>query len=311
MSSMKKFYLIWAIALATLTGYGQQDSQFTQYMYNTITINPAYAASREALSVFTLYRAQWVGLEGAPTTTVASITSPIRGSDVGLGFTVLNDAIGPTRETNFAVDFSYTIRASEQFKLAFGLKASGNILNVDFTKLSLYNPEDYVFDANITNKFSPNIGAGVFLYSDRTYIGLSVPFILETEHFDKYSDSGSSSIAAEKAHYYLIAGHVFDLSTEIKFKPSVLTRVVPGSPLQVDISGNVLFNDVFTLGLAYRLNSAVSAIAGFQLSDSVFIGYSYDMATTALADYSYGSHEIFLRYELFRRFGGINSPRFF
>lgn len=291
--------------------FGQQDSQFTQYMYNTININPAYAGSREVLSVFTLYRTQWVGLDGAPTTAAFSLSTPIRGSKVGLGVSVLNDAIGPARENNLAVDFSYTINATRNLKLAFGLKASGNVLNIDFGRLSLADPEDYVFQDNINNKFSPNVGAGVFLYSERSYVGVSVPFILETKHYDEYSDSGSASIAAEKAHWYFIAGHVFDLSTEFKFKPSMLTKLVTGSPLQIDLSGNLLISDIFTVGLAYRLNAAVSAIAGFQLSESLFIGYSYDMATTTLADYSYGSHEIFLRYELFKSYGGITSPRFF
>lgn len=308
---MKKYWILALLAAAPLSTYGQQESQFTQYMYNPININPGYAASREVLSVFTLYRAQWVGLDGAPTTSVISVSSPIRGSKLGLGVSLLNDAIGPARENNIGIDLSYTINASRTLKVAFGIKASGNILNIDFNRLSLLDGEDYAFQDNIDNNFSPNIGSGVFVYSDRSYVGLSVPYILQTRHYDRYNNSGSSSIAADKAHWYLIAGHVFDLSTEVKFKPSMLARAVAGSPLQVDVSGNMLIGEVFTVGLAYRLNAAVSALAGFQLSDSLFVGYSYDMATTSLADYSYGSHEIFLRYELFKSFGGITSPRFF
>lgn len=291
--------------------FAQQDSQFTQYMYNTININPAYAGSRDVLSIFAMYRSQWVGFEGAPVTNVASISTPV-GGNLALGLSFINDQIGPSDENNIAIDFSYTIMTSDVYKLAFGLKASGNLLNVDFTKLNLLDNDDYVFEANIDNKFTPNIGFGLFYYSDKTYFGFSAPNLLETKHFDKYNNNGSSTrTAKEKINYYIIAGHVFDFNNGIKFKPSILSKIVTGAPWQLDISGNVLFNDKFNLGLSYRLNAAASVMAGFKISDSWFIGYAYDLATTELADYSYGSHEIFLRFELFRKIEKITSPRFF
>jgi type IX secretion system PorP/SprF family membrane protein len=290
----------------------QQDAQFTQYMYNTININPAYAGTRESMSVFALHRTQWVGLEGAPVTNTASINTPINGSKIGLGVSVVNDKIGPSDENNIAVDFSYTINTSERYKLSFGLKASANLLNIDFTRLNLYDKNDYSFDTNIDNKFSPNIGAGLYLHSDNTYVGLSIPNLLETQHFDRYAGIGANShVAKERMNYYLIAGHVFDLSADVKFKPSILTKMVQGAPLQVDLSANFLINDKFTAGVAYRWSAAMSALVGFQVSDSWFIGYSYDMETTKLANYNSGSHEIFLRYELFNSYSKIISPRFF
>lgn len=309
---MKTKLIILVLILSISTSYAQQDAQYTQYMYNTIVVNPAYAGSREAMSIFALHRTQWVGLDGAPVTNNFSIHTPINGSNVGLGLSVINDRIGPSDENNVAVDFSYSIHTSDRYKLSFGLKASANLLNVDFTKLNKYYPGDHSFETNIDNKFSPNIGVGFYLHSDNTYFGLSAPYLLETKHFDKSADNSSSSyLASEKLHYYFIAGHVFDLSANVQFKPSVLTKMVKGAPLQVDLSGNFLINEKFTAGLAYRWSAAMSAMVGFQASNSWFIGYGYDMETTKLANYNSGSHEIFLRYELFNKNDRIISPRFF
>ena len=305
-----KFIGLVLVFLSGIT-YAQQDAQFTQYMYNTTVVNPAYAGSRETLSIFGLHRTQWVGLEGAPSTNNFSINSPI-GRNVGLGLSVVNDKIGPSDENNIAVDFSYSIDVSENCKLSFGLKGSANILNVDFTKLNIYNPADPRFQNNIDNRFSPNVGAGLYLHSDKSYFGLSVPYLLESKHFDgTASSSATSFIASDKKHYYLIAGHVFDVNENLQFKPSVLTKMVQGAPLQVDLSGNFLINKKFTAGLAYRMSASFSALAGFQVSDSWFIGYAYDRETTKLANYNSGSHELFLRFELVKRNVKIISPRFF
>lgn len=280
-------------------------------MYNTIVVNPAYAGSRQAMSIFALHRTQWVGLEGAPVTNSFSINTPFNNSKVGLGLSFVNDQIGPSVENNIAVDFSYTIPASEKYKMSFGLKASANLLNVDFTKLD-YQPGNPIFENNIDNEFSPNIGVGFYLHSDNSYIGISAPNLIETKHFDESATSGSSShIAVEKINYYLIAGYVFDLNPNLKLKPSLQTKYVQGAPLQVDLSANFLINEKFTVGAAYRWSAAMSAMVGFQATNSLFIGYGYDFDTTELAQYNSGSHEIFLRFELFSAYDKIISPRFF
>lgn len=301
------------LVLMLLSGliHAQQDAQFTQYMYNTININPAYAGSRGVMSIFGLHRTQWVGLDGAPVTNTASINTPI-GSNIGLGLSFINDKIGPSDENNIAVDFSYTIPVSEAYKLAFGLKGTANLLNIDFKKLNQYDQNDYEFDVNVDHQFSPNIGVGFYLYSNNTYVGLSAPNLLETKHFDRYANTDSNShVAKENIHYNLIAGHVFDLSSNVKFKPSLLTKLVQGAPLQVDVSGNFLINEKFVAGVAYRWSAALSGMVGFQVNDSWFIGYGYDLETTRLSNYNSGSHEIFLRYELFKKYDKIISPRFF
>lgn len=290
-----------------LTGclYAQQDPQYTQYMYNTVNINPAYAGSRGVMSVFGLHRTQWVGLDGAPVTNNVSIHTPIENSRLGVGLSFINDRIGISDENSIAADVSYTIHTSEKWKLSFGVKGSANLLSVDFTRLTV--PPGSVIPENVENKFTPNIGAGVYWHSDKTYFGLSVPQMLETKHYE----DNINSVASEKMNIYFITGHVFELNPTIKFKPALLTKIVNGAPLQVDLSGNFLFNDRFVAGAAYRWDAAWSAMAGFQITDAWFIGYGYDMETTRLANYNSGSHEIFLRFELFRNYDRIISPRFF
>ncbi|WP_306349747.1 type IX secretion system membrane protein PorP/SprF [Flavobacterium sp. '19STA2R22 D10 B1'] len=308
---MKKI-LIALLFVCYAQSYGQQDVQYTQYMYNTINVNPAYAGSREVMSIFGMHRTQWVGLDGAPVTNTASIHAPLNDTKIGLGLSIISDRIGPSRENDISVDFSYTLDLENDFKLAFGLKATANLFSIDYTKLNIYTPTDTRFQYNINNKFSPNIGAGVYLYSENSYIGFSIPNMLETKHYDKKSGQDAASyVSTDRLHYYLIAGHVFDVNDEFKFKPTLLTKMVQGAPLQVDLSANVLFQEKFSAGVAYRWNAAMSAMVGYQVSDSWFIGYSYDAESTKLANYNSGSHELFLRFELFENYDRIVSPRYF
>ena len=303
---MKTRILIFVLMFTAAISHAQQDAQFTQYMYNTINVNPAYAGSRGAMSIFGLHRTQWVGLDGAPVTNALSLNTPLNESNLGLGLSFINDRIGPTVENTISADISYTVQASENYKLSFGVKATGNFFNVDAGKL---NSDPTVVDKSLVNysKFSPNIGAGVYLHSDKSYIGISVPNFIET---NRYNDN-EVAIFKERINYYLIAGHVFDLNSDIKFKPALLTKVVEGAPLQVDVSANFMLYEKFVIGAAYRWDAAVSALAGFQVTDGLFIGYGYDMDTTNLRNYNSGSHEIFLRYELFNNINKIISPRFF
>ena len=292
--------------LLAIVSYGQQDAQFTQYMYNTININPAYAGSRGAMSIFALHRTQWVGLDGAPTTNAASINTPINNSNLGLGVSFVNDKIGPTNENTISVDLSYTIPTSENFKLSFGMKATANLFNLNVDKLNPADQGDPQFQ-NLRNVFTPNVGAGIYYHSDKAYLGLSVPNFIQT---NRYNDN-QVAIFKEKINYYLIGGYVFDLSYDIKFKPAFLTKLVEGSPLQVDVSANFMFIEKVVVGVAYRWSAAMSAMVGFQVTDGMYIGYGYDLETTNLENYNSGSHEIFLRYEIFKNNEKVITPRFF
>ena len=303
---MRTKILIFALMLTCYAGFAQQDAQFTQYMYNTININPAYAGSRGVMSIFGLHRTQWVGLDGAPTTNAFSINTPLNNSNLGLGVSLVNDKIGPTSDNTLSADLSYTIPMNNDYKLSFGVKASGNIFNLDTAKLTPADAGDPNLQ-NFDNEFSPNFGAGVYLHSDKLYLGLSVPNFLQDS---KYNDN-DVAVFQERMNFYFIGGYVFDLSPSIKFKPAFLTKLVTGAPLQVDASANFLFFDKLMLGGAYRWDAAVSALAGFQITDGLFIGYSYDMETTQLRRYNSGSHEVFLRFELFNRVSKMVSPRFF
>jgi type IX secretion system PorP/SprF family membrane protein len=292
--------------LTGFASFAQQDAQFTQYMYNTININPGYAGSRGVMSIFGLHRTQWVGLEGAPTTNAFSVNTPINNSNLGLGVSFLNDKIGPTSENNISVDVSYSIQMNETYKLSIGLKGSANLFNLDEGKLNPLDPGDDHLQ-EVDNKFTPNIGAGLYLHSDKFYAGLSVPAFIQTS---SYNDN-DYSMRKKELNYYFITGYVFDISPSVKFKPALLTKMVLGSPLQVDLSGNVLLYDKLVLGVAYRWSAAFSAMVGFQITDGLFAGYAYDYETTDLKHYSSGSHEIFLRFELFNKYDRITTPRFF
>jgi len=303
---MKKLILVFMFF--SIVSNAQQDAQFTQYMYNTIEVNPAYAGSRGVLSVFGLYRTQWVGLDGAPQTSTFSVNTPISNSDLGLGVSLVNDKIGPTTENTLSADLSYTIPTSESWNLSFGIKGTANLFNIDINKLSMEDQTDEQFQ-NLKNRFSPNVGAGVYFHSDRAYIGLSVPNFIETSRYN----ADDTAIFKDKINYYLIAGYVFNLDRleYMKFKPAIMTKMVEGAPLQVDVSGNFMFNDKFVLGLAYRWSASVSAMAGFQVTKGMYIGYGYDHETTQLKKYNSGSHEIFLRFDFFNNYNKMISPRFF
>lgn len=303
---MKTKILVLAALLTGFVSFAQQDAQYTQYMYNTINVNPAYAGSRGVMSIFGLHRTQWVGLSGAPVTNAFSINSPIENSNLGVGLSFVNDRIGPTTENTISADLSYTIQTSEIYKLSFGVKGTANLFNLDVTKLNPQDANDPSLQ-NLDNDFSPNVGAGVYFHSDKLYLGASVPNFFETK---RYSDN-SIAVTKERMNFYLIGGYVFDLTYNLKFKPAFLTKAVEGAPLQVDVSGNFLFNDKFVLGAAWRWDAAVSFMAGFQVTDGLYIGYGYDLETTELRRYNSGSHEVFLRFELFKRNNRIVSPRFF
>lgn len=302
---MKTKLFSFVLMFTAMVSFAQQDAQFTQYMYNTININPAYAGSRGVLSIFALHRTQWVGLDGAPVTNTVSINTPLNANNLGLGISVINDKIGPTHENTISADLSYTVPTSETFKLSFGIKATANLFDLDVSRLNPADDDPSLHD--YSNKFTPNIGAGVYLHSDKSYVGFSVPNFIETNRYD----DNEIAIFKEKINYYLIAGYVFDLTNDIKFKPAILIKMVEGAPLQADVSANFMFNNKFVVGVAYRWSAALSAMVGFQVSEGLYIGYGYDHETTNLNHYNSGSHEIFLRYELFKNNNKIITPRFF
>ena len=311
---MRKPIITVLLLLASFGGLmAQQDAQYTQYMYNTISVNPAYAGSRGVFSITGLHRSQWVGFDGAPTTQTLNLHTPVS-KRVGVGLSIVNDEIGngTNQDTYFDAAFSYTIPTSDTGKLSFGLKAGGHLLNIDFNKLQNYNPALNVTGGQDTDrKFSPNFGAGVYYHTEKFYLGLSVPNFLQTEHFD--TSTATTVLAEERMNLYLIGGYVFDLNTNLKFKPAFLVKAVSGAPLQADISANFMLKEKFILGAAYRWDAALSALLGFQITDQFLVGLAYDKEITELGNTAFnaGSFEIMLRYELKTKYKKVITPRFF
>lgn len=304
------FYLIFIVFLSLpSTLFAQQEPQYTQYMYNTQIINPAYSGNREMLSFGLLYRTQWVGIEGAPKTVTFTINSPIgKRRNMGLGLSVIHDEIGPSTQTDVAIDYAYAIPVDDDTRLSFGIKGGFDVLEVDFTKLDIYNPHDPLYQENIDNRWQPKIGAGVYLNTDHWYIGASVPNFLETQHYVRSNNSNMQSIASDRMHFYFIGGYVFDFSFNLQFKPTTMIKVVRGAPLQWDLSANFIFDEKLTLGASWRGDAALAAMAGFQVSPSIFLGVGYDYQLTDLQKYSDGSYEVIMRFDVINTFDAIMKP---
>ena len=288
----------------------QQDPQYTQYMYNMNVVNPAYAGSRGTLSLGLLGRTQWTSVDGAPKSMTFDVHAPL-GKKVGVGLSVIADEIGPAKEQNIYADFSYTLETSSVGRLAFGLKGGVTLLYVYLLVLVLpltSSAGDPVFDENI-NKTMPNFGAGVYYYTDKWYVGFSVPNILKTEHLDK---DNINTKASEEVHYFLTGGYVFDLSSTLKFKPSLMFKGVTGAPVSVDINANFLMYDRFELGASYRIDDSISALFNFGVTPDFRIGYAYDYTISDFSNsHTGGSHEIILLYDIDFSKKNLKSPRFF
>lgn len=307
-------YIFGILVLSVFPVFGQQDAQYTQYMYNTMSVNPAYAGSRGQLSMTTLYRSQWTGIEGSPETFTLNLHSPVRNSRLGYGISIVNDNIGNgvVQETYLDGVISYTLNLSNEARLSFGLKAGGNFLSLDFSGLRKLQ-EEYVDADNIDRRFTPNFGLGVYYHSDKFYAGISAPNLMESKHFNNSAGRENNFLSVDRVNFYMITGYVLDLNGSMKFKPALLTKVVQGAPLQVDLSGTFLFQDTFSFGAAYRLDAAVSALIGFQVSDQVMIGLAYDKEITDLGGIRFndGSLEVLFRWELLKSYKRVISPRFF
>lgn len=303
--------------------FAQKEPQYTQYMYNIGSFNPAYVGTVETPDITGLYRVQWSGIPGAPRTMRFGVNLPLANEKNGLGFNVVSDQLGPTTQTYIDVAYSFQVKLSDDTKLSFGVDAGGSMLDVDYTKGDFENPnEPLINNADTFNKFYPTVGAGMFMYQENWYVGLSVPNFLTS---GIYADE-VANIVEDKMQFNFIGGYVFDFSEGLKFKPAFLMNYLKGLPLNLNLSTNFLISDVVTLGASYRLDNALSGLAGLQISNSLFLGYSYDYNTNGLGEYSQGSHEVILKFYLGRSIGKtkkdnkrdqkgmpkqIDSPRFF
>lgn len=297
-----------ALGLST-SMLAQQDPQFTQYMFNLLAINPAYAGSAERASLKALSRHQWVGFEGAPATQTLAFHTPVWHESLGLGGTLMRDTHGPITQYTFMADVAYRIHMGDA-KLAFGLKGGLNLLQGTYAELNPLEEGDQVFQQNVNTKFDPQFGFGIMYYSDRYFLGISTPKLLRTEFFE--TDSlAFVSMPGQRPHYFLTGGYVFDLGVYHKFKPTFLVKAVQGAPVSFDLSANFLFYEKFWLGAMYRHTDAVGALVQYHITNDLTVGYAYDFPLSPLRNYSGGSHEIMLGFEFGNKLKGVRSPRYF
>jgi type IX secretion system PorP/SprF family membrane protein len=321
MNSLNKILLGAALLAIVGNANAQQDPMYTHYMYNTLSVNPAYAGTRDALTVTALGRKQWVGFTGAPTSITGTAHMPI-GEKVGLGLSFVNDQIGPLKNNQISLDFAYHLKLNSKSKLSFGLKGGVNLWSANLSTLKTGNeiqsdPSQYTY--NVNNSLTPNVGGGIYYYRERFYMGISVPKLLQnkvgtTDTKDAAGNvTGNSNLLTEQYHFFTILGTVFNLNDNVKLKPTALLKITQSAPIEGDLTATFILQDKINLGLMYRTGDAVGALVGLSLSPQFYVGYSFDWSfVNNTAKYNNGSHEIMLRYDLiFNNKAKIKSPRYF
>ena len=304
------------------TAKAQKEPQYTQYMYNIGSFNPAYVGTTENIQITSMYRAQWLGIPGAPRTLRLGTNVPFSNGKNGIGFNIINDQLGPMSQTYFDLAYSYQFNVSDNTKLSFGMDVGGALLNVDFNKGTFENPGEPILGKEAINNFYLTIGAGMFLYQDSWYLGASIPNFLN----DGVYNDDVATVVEDKIQFNFIGGYVFDLSETVKFKPAFLANFIGGAPINFNLSTNFMINDKMVFGASYRVGSAFSGLAGIQISDPIFFGVSYDYNTNGLGAYNSGTPEFVLKFSLGKVSGSkggkksnnlkgqpkqVDSPRFF
>lgn len=301
-----KALLVIVIALAGFQGVAQQEAQFTQYMDNTLFVNPAYAGSNGALNATAIHREQWVGIEGRPRSTTFSLHTPLKYESIGVGVTVVNDVIGPIQQNLVYADFSYTLKfKNSPGKLSFGVKGGINILNSRTDQLAVTDPNDPQFMMNIQNQINPNFGAGVYYHAPAWFVGVSTPRIIEASY------DGLSNTAIERRHFYAIGGAVFDIARQWKLRPTTSVKITNGAPLSIDLSAAAIYNEKMWLGLTHRFGDSFGAFVQYQITPQFKAGIAYDQTLTELASYNVGTYEVLLSYDFYWKDKGVKSPRYF
>jgi len=307
MRHMKKY--IFLLLMIPMMASAQQDPQFTHYMYNTIYVNPAYAGSRDALTVGLLHRNQWIGLDGAPTSQTFYLHTPLRNKSLNVGFSAVNDRIGPITQTMFYGDFAYRFNLTENIRWSFGLKGGVKLFQPRITNLNTTQPDDPNIAGNgLENSVLPNIGFGTYLNSDKWYVGIGIPKMIES---NIPTVDGDAREVTDKRHYFFIGGLILPVSNSIKLKPTTQFKVVENAPSSLDITLEALFNDRFSVGVAHRLQDSFSVLAGFNVNEQFLAGVSWDFTTSELNQVNNGSLEFMLMYDFLFKDNKLKSPRYF
>jgi len=313
MKTLKKITFVLTLILATLSVKAQQTPMYTHYMYNTLMVNPAYAGSRDALTITALNRSQWVDFGGAPITQTLSMHTPLRSEHIGIGLSILNDKIGPTNNTSVFADFAFIMKLTDKSKLALGLSGGANIFRANLSSLALTEQNDPIFVNDINNLVTPNFGFGAYYSRERFYAGISVPNLIENSYSEISQPNGNTLIGKAQRHYFFIAGTLFNLSPNLALKPTTLVKVTNGAPVQADLTASFIIMNKFLLGGMIRTGDAVGALVGLDITNQFHLGYSFDWSYgLKTGKYNNGSHELMLRYDfIFLSRKQIHSPRYF
>lgn len=303
---MHKKILFVLLALCS-RAQAQQDEQASFYMQNPLQYNPAYAGSRQSLALIALARFQWVSFEGAPKSQWFSAHTPILSQQMGVGLHLVNDAIGSRNRTSVFADVSSNIVLNKKgHRLAVGLTGGADFLNYNFSDLNVTDPNDPFYGKQFTST-KPNLGAGIYYYSERHFIGLSVPRMFEL----KYNGAETEITTLNRRHFFLSGGVVLPLNSVILFKPSLLVKYTPKAPLTIDVNTSFLLYEKVWIGAMYRYNESVGLNAMYKIKNIIQIGYGYDFTINKLGRYNSGTHEILLTYDINNKRISYNSPRYF
>lgn len=313
MKTLKNIAAVLTLVTVGSTATAQQAPMYTHYMNNTLVINPGYAGSRDALTITALHRSQWVDFNGAPLTQTLTMHAPLRSENIGIGLSFSNDKIGPIKTTALFGDFAYRIKLSSRAKLAFGLSAGANIFSADMSAMDLDQQSDPVFQTSIDNNVTPNFGFGIYYSMERFYAGVSVPSLLENSYSEITQANGNTLISKEQRHYYFIAGAMIPLTSNLAFKPTTFVKLTPAAPVQADITASFIIMKRLMLGVMFRTGDAFGGLVGFDITEQLHAGYSYDWSYgLKTGKYNMGSHEVILRYDfIFHSKKQIHSPRYF
>jgi type IX secretion system PorP/SprF family membrane protein len=309
---MKKYLILFLLAVSSLNVsdlFAQQDPQFSQYMFNPLYINPAYAGSRGMMNGAIEFRKQWVGFEGAPTTMVLAVNTPTKKGKVGIGFEIINDQIGPRSTTGGYLDYAYRVPLGKG-KLAFGLGAGIMSYKVNFDKVTYKDAADSYNQLGTVAITKPDFKFGIYFNNKKFYTGISFTHLNQVMYTVEVDTMSFSQKMVP--HGYFTIGRAFQLSDNVIFSPSIMTRgVSSAATTNLDVNLNFRFREVLWLGVSLRSEKSVVALIQYNITDNIKLGYSYDMTTNRLKSYQSGTHEIVLGFDFNLFQSQVLSPRFF
>jgi type IX secretion system PorP/SprF family membrane protein len=310
---MKKLFVLCFFAFSGTALMAQQEILLSQYMFNQMVVNPAYAGSKPYISADGLFRKQWVDFPGSPTTQAFTIHGPIGLTNMGLGFGVAHDKIGVVEKTGLSISYAYHLKLTEKLKLGLGLRGGIGLYNAHLEDLVVWDPNDPKFPEDVQSNTTPTAGIGAYLYHRVWYVGISVPQLLSSDpNRDLTINTDEKKLTPrEVRHYYLTGGYVFEISQDVVLKPSTLIKYTWNTPIEADINLNVLLMERIWLGGSFRTGDAVVALVGINVTQQLRVIYSYDFTTTDMNKYSSGSHEISIGYDFGLDIQKMRTPRYF